>query len=187
MKLAHILGFGVSLLLVVNASANITPTLIAGSPTGSGPYTWSYDVVLDSQQNLISGSQLCLADIFGLTGTPTAPSGWTAVNQTASNCPIDAGVGIPNNAASVLYTYSGSTVVGTNQSLGTFTYQSLNGTEGLIAYGATAQKQSNSQPTANQGNVAGATSAVPEPTTTAMVGIGLGLMALARRRLAKKA
>ena len=127
------------------APASIIPTFT--NETGGGSlFTYNYDVNLDSLQNLVSGNQLCFADVFGLTGTPTASLNWTAANNTSSACPINAGTGAPgtptNTAPSVLYTYSGPTINGPAD-LGTFSLQSTSGTTGLVAYGAVAQKMSN--------------------------------------------
>lgn len=190
MKLAQVFGFGTVTLLVASASASIIPSFI-NTLTSAGVTTFDYDVNLDNQQNLITGSELCLADVVGLTGTPTAPANWTAVNQPSSACPTPPGAGVilPNNPASVLYMYTGSTTIfgaPNGVDLGTFTLQSLYSATALdVAYGGLAQKNSNSTLTSNQGQVVGP-SAVPEPTTTAMVGIALALMALARRRLDQK-
>jgi hypothetical protein len=165
------------------ASASIIPTFT--SETGGGSlFTYNYDVNLDAQQNLVNGNELCFADVFGLTGTPMAPLNWVAANNTGSACTINAGTGVPgtptNTAPSVLYSYSGPTVNGPAD-LGTFSLQSTSGTTGLVAYGAVAQKMSNSLPTANQGDVDGP-SAVPEPEWSALLGLGLVALVGLRRK-----
>jgi len=169
------------------ASASIIPTFT--NETGGGSlFTYNYDVTLDSLQNLVTGNQLCFSDVSGLTGTPTAPSGWTAANNTSSACPINSGTGVSgtptNTAPSVLYTYTGTTTVAGPSDLGTFSLQSSTGSEGLVAYGAVAQKISNSLPTANQGDVDGP-SAVPEPEWSALFGLGLVALAGLRRKYAR--
>ena len=155
---------------------------------GGSLFTYNYDVTLDSLQNLVTGNQLCFSDVSGLTGTPTAPSGWTAANNTSSACPINSGTGVSgtptNTAPSVLYTYTGTTTVAGPSDLGTFSLQSSTGSEGLVAYGAVAQKISNSLPTANQGDVDGP-SAVPEPEWSALFGLGLVALAGLRRKYAR--
>lgn len=192
MKKWLILG-GMACLFGGLASASIIPTFT--NVTGSGPFTYNYSATLSPDQNLISGSQLCFSDVSGLTGTPTAPTNWSATNQLSSACPIASGVGttVANDAPSVLYTYSGPTVSGpsstTSTPLGNFAFQSTSGdatTE--IGFGATAQKATGPEagtPTANQGETLGPTpfSAVPEPEWTAFLGLGLVALAGLRRKL----
>ncbi len=186
MKRWLILG-GLLCLLGGLASASIIPTFT--SQTGGGSlFTYNYTAALDSLQTLVTGNQLCFADIFGLTGSPSAPIDWTAVNRPGLACPINAGTGSPANVApSVLYTYTGSATVDGPAPLGNFSFQSTGGSEGLVAYGAVAQKTSDGKATANQGTVLGpaATPPVPEPQWSALL-LGLGILAFAgvrRKRL----
>jgi hypothetical protein len=163
------------------ASANIIPTF-SGESGGGGLFTFDYTAALDPQQNLVTGGELCFADVVGLTGTPTAPSGWIAANQVNSVCPILAGVSVPNDLPSVLYTYSGATTVYGPADLGTFTLQSTVGSQGEIAYGAMAQNKSNLTLTANQGEDIGP-SPIPEPSSMLLLIPALAVMALAKRQL----
>ncbi len=113
MKFIQFLGIGAAALLAASASASIIPTF-TGASTSGGITTYTYDVDLDSQQNLITGNQLCFADVEGLTGTPTGPNAnWTASNNMTSGCPMNAGATgtVPNVASSVLYTYIGSATI----------------------------------------------------------------------------
>ena len=165
------------------ASANIVPTF-SGESGGGSLFTFDYTAALDAEQNLVTGSELCFADVFGLTGTPTAPSGWTASNQVSSACPVSAGVSAPNIAPSVLYTYTGTTTVYGPADLGTFTLQSTVGGLGEIAFGAIAQNKSNLTLTANQGENLGP-SPLPEPSTGFVLIPVLVVMALAKRHLSR--
>ena len=181
MKRWMILG-GLFCLFCGLASANVIPTFV--SVTGSGPFTYTYSAELNPDQNLVMGDQFCFADVAGLTGTPTGPTAdWSASNRLSSACPINAGTTVPNVGPSVLYTYNSATTIDGPSSLGTFTFQSTIGTTTPddIGFGATAVKNSGpsaGSATANQGNITGPTSVVPEPEWSAML-LGLGLLAFA--------
>jgi hypothetical protein len=162
------------------ASASIIPTFT--TETGSASlFTFDYSVSLDSLQTLITGNELCFTNVAGLTGAPTAPTGWTATDET-SGCPINAGTTVPNVGPSVLYTYTASTTVVGAATLGTFTFQSTDGGQGLVGYGAVAQKTSNGLITANQGDAVGP-AVVPEPTTWLLLFSGIAATAAVKRRL----
>jgi len=190
MKSAPFLGFGVAALLAVSASASIIPTFTSLSTT-AGVTTYSYDVMLDSLQNVITGNELCIAGLTGLTGTPTAPTGWTAVNNPTTACPIAAGTSSPNIAQSVLYTYTAAATISGAVDLGTFTIQSTNSAIGVLndAYGAVAQKKSPLSVSANQGELNGpinATLGTPEPATLSLLGASLVVLGLMKRRAERR-
>lgn len=171
----------VALLTVGIAAANVVPTFETVSGSG-GLFTYTYSVGIDQFQFVQTGDQLCLADVPGLTGTATAPTNWTATESTSSACPFNAGVTRPNVPGSVLFTYTGAPTIPAGTTIGTFTFQDTIGTSsGLIAYGATSFKVSDSQATANQGEVAGP-STVPEPASLAMLGLGLIAVFIPKRR-----
>jgi len=170
----------------VVASASIIPTNTGETGPVAGLFTYSYSVVLDSQQNLITGNELCIGGLQGLSGTPTAPSGWSAVDS-AGGCPILAGSPPSSAGGSVLYTYTAATTINGVANLGTFSFQSTDGVLGTNndPYGAVAQKASNLTLTANQGQVSGPVATMtgtPEPTTFLLLGSGLILFGMKRFR-----
>lgn len=163
------------------ASANIIPTL-SGTSSSGGVTTYTYSLALSSGEEVVTGSVFCFANISGLTGVASAPTGWTGTTSITTGCTgVNAGVTAANDADSVLYTYSGTTIIGTGASLGNFLYRSTDGTSGVIsvAYGADTSTVS-SGPDHNQGDVAGpGLKTTPEPATLSLIGgslLGLGLL-----------
>src|ERR1700684_1435576 len=59
------------------ANAAITTALV--DVTGSGPYTWNYEISVDGLENLVAGtSYFTIYDFAGYVGgTISAPTGWT--------------------------------------------------------------------------------------------------------------
>jgi len=169
-----------TLVLCGLASANIIPTL-SGTSSTAGVTTYSYALALSAGEDVITGSEFCFANIDGLTGSATAPTGWTATQSTTSGCPgVTAGVVAPNDADSVLFTYSGSTIVGA-AALGTFSFKSTDSSTATlnIAYGADTEGTNPTGPDHNQGDVDGPANSTPEPATLGLIGgslLGLGLL-----------
>ena len=167
------------------ASANIVPTLISSNLTAPGIYTYVYDVELDNQQNLVNGSQFCLADIKGLvSGSVTAPSmsGPWSTSVSSGGCPIPAGVTSGNSGTSLDFTYSGKTVIGPSD-LGDVTFQDIFSASSVVnvGFGGSAQKQIGGTPTLNQGDVQGPM-ATPEPMSMTLMGSALLGLGLVRRK-----
>jgi hypothetical protein len=161
------------------ASANIMPTL-TGTSTSLGVTTFSYSLALSAGENVQTGSVFCFSDIEGLTGTESAPAGWTVTTSTSGGCSIPAGITAPNDADSVTYTYTGTTIDGA-AALGTFTIQSTDSAVGalMVAYGAATEAVNPPGPDRNQGDVDGPVAANPEPATLSLIGgslLGLGLV-----------
>src|SRR5712691_2646935 len=89
------------------ARADIIPSLVTGSPTGSGPYTYTYDANLTLQQRLVSGNFFTIYDFAGFTGTHSQPLNWmfssALIGTTPSTVlPVDSGAQ-PN----LTWTYTG--------------------------------------------------------------------------------
>jgi hypothetical protein len=189
----------VGLVLSGLAMANITVTPMP-TVTGSSPdFTWSYDVSLGSLETATasvpggscSGSTstppcnstfFTIYDFAGyLTSTATAPSGWSILVQNVGFTPtgVSPGTGDSSSIANLTYYYTGANIEGPKD-LGNFTAQSLYGTSQLGSYTA----QSNSDPIGTVEHSVGSTRvpSVPEPSLTALIGLGLIGMALARRK-----
>jgi hypothetical protein len=145
---------------------------------------------LSAGEEVVAGDDFCFADVLGLTGTPLAPTGWTATDEPSSACPHIAGVVNPNSAPSVLYSYTGSTPITTAGSLGVFSFQSTLSAVGTdnIAYGALTDSPGNDTgPIEDVGDANGPESSPPEPASLGLMGgslIGLGLLG---RRLLRRA
>jgi hypothetical protein len=170
----------VALALCGLASASIIPS----SPTTAsslGVTTYSYTLSLSANEQIITGDTFCFADVLDLTGTPTAPTGWTATDEPSSACPHTAGITNGNNAPAVLYTYTGGTTITATGSLGTFTFQSTLSGVGTnnIGWGAFTDSTNDTGPILDAGDADGPTSSSPEPVSFGLMGgslIGLGLL-----------
>ena len=110
------------------AWANVIPT--GTGITGSGPYVWTYDLSLASDQNVNSGTAptvnpvprnilgaggfFTIYDFAGyVSGSCTGPTGWTCTAQDLGFTPSDV---LPNDSAAIVnltwaYT-SGPTLLG---------------------------------------------------------------------------
>jgi len=199
MRLTILLG-AMMCLMLVPAQANILVSF--GSATGAGPFTWTYNATLQVGEETSEADAggpfptfFTLYDIGGLiSGSETKPAGWTVTEQLVGTTPSGLA---PTDSASVMnitFTYTGAPIIpaGTDAVLGAFTFQSTQGNQGLlITYTQQATKNNPGQPDDDTrdfgaGNVVGP-SAVPEPMTFSMMGLGLlGLGVLRRRQQGKK-
>jgi hypothetical protein len=203
--------FVLVLALSALASANIIPTLVSGSPTGSGPFLWSYSFTLSGDQNALVGSApsgpatvlnsatgvgafVTIYDFAGyVNGTCTGPTGWTCSVQNVGFTPEL--VTPTDNASLVNLTFTlttGSNILGggsptTGVPLGTtFAAQSTYSVPTMGWYTGRAVKNIGEfagSIGSNIGNVA--VPNVPEPATMGLIGAGLVGLGLLRRRARK--
>ena len=203
--------FVLVLALSAIASANIIPSLISGSPTGTGPFTWTYDFQLSGDQNALVGAAPSLGttgtvvsntfaglgafvtvyDFAGYNGTCGGPLGWTCTAQATGYTPTL--VNPTDNAGLVNITWthtSGADVIGgglgSSTDLGNFTAQSIYGVPVLGMYASRAVKNTSGAAGTIGSNVGNLTVPnVPEPATMGLIGIGLVGLGLLRRRVRK--
>jgi PEP-CTERM motif len=180
--------------LSVCASAGITPTLDSGSPSGTGPFTWTYTIAVDSNEALSptlnsgcspaspcpAGSFFTLYDIAGLS-SPSAPPNWGSTVQLSGITPSFVSVGDSAAVDNLTFFYTGPPAPGPLTTDG-FSFQSTSNLVGMIQYGFSAT--SNGVGDSGRGFVAGpAPSSVPEPSSLAVISVGLIGLALGRKRL----
>lgn len=192
----------IALSLGAVAMANIIPT--STTITGTGPFTWTYDLQLSRDQNVNSGTApttnpvphtnltfggfLTIYDFAGyLPGTCAGPTGWTCTAQNVGFTPDDV---VPTDNPGVVditwaYT-SGPAILGqpAGEDLGLFSAQSMFGKATQVSYASRGIANSGPQVGTiadNVGNTQGP-SAVPEPGSVLSIGLGLVLLGIVRRK-----
>jgi hypothetical protein len=183
--------------------ANIIPT--GTTITGTGPYTWTYDLQLSSDQNITPGLPptvnpvphvnlsyggfLTLFDFAGyVDGSCTGPAGWFCTTQNVGYTPDDVAPIDSPALPNLTWVYTGGPVLlgqPNGIDLGQFTAQSIYSARHEISYAARGLKNVGfSQGTIadNVGRTSGPqATAIPEPATLALAGLALLMVGTKRR------
>jgi hypothetical protein len=175
------------------ASAGIIPASVTVTPDG-GNFRWTYAAVLPTNLLLQSGNYFTIYDVGGLVpGTISTPSGWTATTGIAVAAPTGLDPHDSGTAPDITFKYTGPTITG-QVGLGNFMFDSTISKASTLTWTASNVNASTLAPDQNITQTTGPAApinhsggggppAVPEPTTLALAGLGLPLIALARRRL----
>jgi hypothetical protein len=182
------------------ASADsITPTLDSGSPSGAGPlFLWTYTIAVDSNEALSpltnsgctpatpcpAGSFFTLYDIVGLS-SPSAPANWGSIIQLTGITPSFVSVGDSTGLENITFFYTGPAAPGPLTFDG-FSFESTSNQVGQIQYAFSAT--SNGVGDSGRGFVAGpaAVVATPEPSSYALMLLGVGLVFVMRKRIGQR-
>ncbi|MGL6097196.1 MAG: PEP-CTERM sorting domain-containing protein [Fimbriiglobus sp.] len=164
------------------ARAGLMPVNVTVTPDG-GNHRWNYAIVLPTDSQLRPGNFFTIYDFAGyIPGTASAPAGWTLAvanqGQTPNLLAPDDDNGLPN----LTWTYNGPAANTNGQiGLGNFWALSMFGAPTEDYFTARTHRTSDGKLDSNltTTNVPVPT-AVPEPGTLILAGLGLPLVGLAR-------
>lgn len=182
-----------ALALSTFSMANIIPTNTTIS--GTGPFTWTYNLQLSNDQNVNSGTapasnpvphtNLTFAGFFTIydfagyiPGSCAGPSGWTCTAQLLGFTPDDVVPTVNPSIFNITWAYTtGPTILGqpSGVNLGNFSAQSMYSGPTLVSYSARGIANAGPQVGTiadNVGNTQGPTP-TPEPATLALLDGGI--------------
>ena len=187
----------VALAVSGTATAGILPGPVTVTPE-AGNFRWTYAIVLPTGMKLQAGNYFTIYDFGGFVpGTQFADPAPNTGNWTMTTAKVTVPLGLnPNDDPSIpdlTFTYTGPAVLVEGHGLGNFGATSTVGTNTTTDFTAQNRQSDTGELDRNIVDTFAPgvppiepPSGVPEPTTLALAGIGLPLLAAARRFRAKK-
>ncbi|MGL6076544.1 MAG: PEP-CTERM sorting domain-containing protein [Fimbriiglobus sp.] len=175
-----------------SAKAGLLPVAVSVTPE-AGNYRWTYAIVLPTDSQLQNGNYFTIYDFRGLVpDSAFAPAGWEFTTAKLGPTPAlllpDDNPELPN----LSFRYTGPTIDAGQTGLGNFWAVSEFGERTDSFFTARTNRTSDGRFDENITETVVPVPAdttpppgVPEPTTLALAGLGLPLVALARRRFRK--
>jgi len=171
------------------ARAGFTVTLDTGSPTGSGPFTFSYTASIPTGDQISAGDFFRIYDFANyVTGTIAAPAGWTASIANSNPTPPPNVIlshgddpAIPN----LIFTYTGASPIVGAASVSGFTAQStstfLGALKDFVGRDTKSTGPTAGTPVDSIGDVRVPGITVPEPASVVSLLVGGVLIGFAGR------
>lgn len=181
-----LLACGVLAAAAAPAAAGLLPVQVTVTPE-SGKFRWTYAIVLPTDSQIRTGDYFTIYDFAGFNdGTNTEPVDWVFTTMNVGPTPPDVLPSDDPALPNLSWQYTGPTVTTGQIGLGNFWAVSDFGESVDSFFTASTHRTSDGRTdnniTSTTVPVPVAAPNVPEPATLLLVGMGLPLAALARRR-----